>query len=215
MLCSNLWNSLSVFSNFLTFERKQFIDTLPSRKYFIKAVKCTLAPLSNTSHVFFFLLMLTAYCITFKEKKTKHQLLHGWVKRGMDVLPKWRHKLLPCMFPCMACHKNQFVTSNQELSGALLTPSWNKWCFVFYKIWCLWKVNISRKKKEKRRKALWEVQASTLEENYLRLCTLSHLTEKTFSIPEQHASTEVNKPWAWMANKALAWFCTLRGNEWL
>ena len=69
MLCSNLWNSLSVFSNFLTFERKQFIDTLPSRKYFIKAVKCTLAPLSNTSHVFFFLLMLTAYCITFKEKK--------------------------------------------------------------------------------------------------------------------------------------------------
>ena len=94
-------------------------------------------------------------------------MLHGWVKRDMDVLLKWRHKLLPCMFPCMACHKNQFVTSNQEFSGALLTPSWNKRCFVFYEFWCLWKVNISRKKKEKRRKALWEVQACTLEENYI------------------------------------------------
>ena len=36
---------------------------------------------------------------------------------------------------------------------------------------------------------------------YLRLCSLSHLTEKTFSVPGQHASTEVNKPWAWMANE--------------
>lgn len=70
MLCSNLWNSLSVFSNFLTFERKQLIDTLPSRKYVIKAVKRTLAPLCNSSHVFYsFYQMLTVYCISFKTKE--------------------------------------------------------------------------------------------------------------------------------------------------